>query len=155
VFALHPLLLERGDLFEALQRIVQQMSVDTSILVRCELTGRRRVLSKEIELTVLRVAQEALANALKHSEARRIDVHLTYDDSFVELRIHDDGKGFDSGDLQRYSRFGFGLSGMQQRAQKISAQLKIDSELKRGATITLAVQLQPVYKDAVAVESGQ
>jgi signal transduction histidine kinase/ligand-binding sensor domain-containing protein len=155
VFALHPLLLERGDLFEALQRIVQQMSVDTSIPVRCELNGRRRVLSKEIELNVLRVAQEALANALKHSDAHRIDVRLTFDDSFVELEVHDDGKGFDSRDLERYSQFGLGLSGMQQRAQKIGAKLSIQSEMKRGSTIILAVQLQSVYKDAVMAEPAR
>jgi ligand-binding sensor domain-containing protein/signal transduction histidine kinase len=155
VFALHPLLLERGDLYEALQRIVQQMSVDTSMMVRCELIGARRVLSKEIELTVLRVAQEALANGLKHSEARLIDVQLSYNRESVELKVQDDGKGFDSQDLQRYSRFGFGLSGMQQRAQKIGALLKIDSELKRGTTITLAVLVQPVYKSAVAIGTGK
>lgn len=154
VFALHPLLLERGDLFEALQRIVQQMSSDTSIHVRCELNGRRRVLSKEIELTVLRVAQEAFANALKHSHAKEIHVSLSYEDHSVELRVTDDGKGFDSTDLQSYSRFGFGLSGMQQRAQKIGANLIIESQDKRGTTILLLVELEPIYKDTVPVGSN-
>ncbi|MCI0412953.1 histidine kinase [bacterium] len=154
VFALHPLLLERGDLFEALQRIVQQMSTDTSIQVRCQLMGRRRVLSKEIELTVLRVAQEAFANALKHSDAKEIYVSLTYEDQLVELKVKDDGKGFDSTDLQSYSRFGFGLSGMQQRAQKIGANLTIHSEDKHGTTIVLSVQLEPMFKDTVPVGSN-
>ena len=154
VFALHPLLLERGDLFEALQKIVQQMSTDTSIQVRWELNGRRRVLSKEIELTVLRVAQEAFANALKHSDAKEICVLLTYEDHSVELKVTDDGKGFDSTDLQSYSRFGFGLSGMQQRAQKIGANLVIESQDKRGTTIVLSVQLEPIYKDTVPVGSN-
>jgi signal transduction histidine kinase len=80
---------------------------------------------------------------------------LTYEDESVELKVGDDGKGFDSRNLQRYSRFGFGLSGMQQRAQKIGAQLTIESRLKHGTTIRLAVQIQPVYKDAVALETGK
>ncbi len=140
-------------MFEALQRIVQQMSGDTPIHVRCELNGRRRVLSKEVELTFLRVTQEALANALRHSEAHEICVSLTYEDSFVELKVQDDGKGFDSTDWQRYTRFGFGLSGMHQRAQKIGALLKIDSETRKGTTIVLSVQLEPMYKEALPVES--
>jgi ligand-binding sensor domain-containing protein/signal transduction histidine kinase len=154
VFALHPLLLERGELFEAIQRIVQQMSGDTSIHVRCELNGRRRVLSKEVELAILRITQEALANALRHSDAREICITLTYEESFVELKVQDDGKGFDSSNWQRYTQFGFGLSGMHQRAQKIGANLTMHSRPKSGTTIVLSVQLEPLFKDVMVAETS-
>ena len=80
----------------------------------------------EIALCLYRVAQEALQNAARHAEARRVEVALTCVGDILELSIADDGRGFDVAEAQR--RRGLGLISMDERVRLVAGRVRIESE---------------------------
>ncbi len=91
-------------------------------------------LDDDVQLVVYRVAQEALTNAARHSEAARITVSLRRSGDGVELEICDDGRGFAFEQSER----GLGISGMRERALLIGAELTIESRPGDGTTVRLS-----------------
>jgi PAS domain S-box-containing protein len=92
-----------------------------------------------IQTTVYRVLQEALTNVAKHAGAKRVRVRLVRDDTTVELRVQDDGNGFEPGAV---ARRGLGLQGMQERAALIGGAVQIASARGQGTTITARFPLR-------------
>jgi len=92
-------------------------------------------LDNDVQLVVYRVAQEALTNASRHSEAQRIAVSLRQAGAGVDLEISDDGSGFAFEQSER----GLGISGMRERALLIGAELTIESRPGDGTTVRLSV----------------
>jgi signal transduction histidine kinase len=85
---------------------------------------------------VLRIAQEALHNALRHADARRVRVSVHTDDGALVLEVADDGIGFDPEDAELRSRH-LGLTSMEERARRIGGELRIDPTPGGGATVWL------------------
>jgi signal transduction histidine kinase len=102
--------------------------------------------SPEIEYQLLRIAQEAMNNVVKHSGARRLEVQLEQTPQQIAMLIKDDGVGFDA-ERQRFGHFG--MVGMVERAKEIGAQLSVESQAGKGTTLTVVV---PVKCAAGAVE---
>lgn len=92
-------------------------------------------LDDDVQLVVYRVAQEALTNAARHSEAKRIAVSLRRAGDGVELEVADDGRGFAFEQSER----GLGIGGMRERALLIAAELTIESRPDHGTTVRLHV----------------
>ena len=88
-----------------------------------------------LQTTLFRIAQEALANVAKHSRARRVEIALERRAAGLELRITDDGAGFDSAAVQGGSTWG--LRTMRERAEAVGAQLQIDSRPGHGTTVSV------------------
>jgi two-component system sensor histidine kinase UhpB len=93
-------------------------------------------LDDDVQLVVYRVAQEALTNAARHSEAARIAVTLSRTGDAVELEVADDGRGFAFEQSER----GLGIGGMRERALLIGAELTIESRPGEGTTVRLSIQ---------------
>ncbi|MFI0357278.1 sensor histidine kinase [Actinomadura sp. 9N407] len=125
---LAPSHLEHDSLPDALKKVVGDRAQLT-------ITGTAEPLHDEIEAAVLRIAQEALANATRHAGAGRIGVTLSYMDDEVTLDIRDDGRGF-----SRPTR-GFGLTGMRERAERVAGTLEIESEPGQGTAVSARVPL--------------
>jgi two-component system sensor histidine kinase UhpB len=104
---------------------------------RFELDPALAKLPDDVELVIYRVAQEALANAARHSAARHIDVSLGRENSTVVLKVADDGRGFAFAEETK----GLGLSGMRERALLVDGDLNVDSRPGRGTTVKLEVPL--------------
>jgi signal transduction histidine kinase/ligand-binding sensor domain-containing protein len=128
-----------GDLGLALSRLAGRLAEGRSVECRVQVLGEAVHLSHEQQGTLFRVAQEALANALKHAQPRRIDVKLRYQPETVELTVTDDGRGFSVEEAQGPNERHFGLTGMRERARKLGASLHIDSRPAAGTTVKLAV----------------
>ncbi len=95
--------------------------------------------SPEIEYQLLRIAQEAINNVVKHAGARRLEVQLDQTPAQVTMSIGDDGAGFDA----ECRRFGhFGIVGMLERAREIGANLSIDSKPGQGTALSVVVPLR-------------
>jgi len=92
-----------------------------------------------VQVELHQIAQEALNNALKHAHARQVQVHLHFGDAATQLKIQDDGAGFDPAAAQAGG--GLGLPGMVERAQKIGARLEIESAPGRGTRIMVEVPI--------------
>jgi signal transduction histidine kinase len=103
----------------------------------CEAIGVPYGLPCEVENNLLRIGQEALTNALKYAEATEIRVELIYQSTQFTLRIKDDGQGFTINHSSNHN--GFGLLGMSERAERIGAQIQIQSTPGQGTQIAVSV----------------
>ena len=100
-------------------------------------TGEERVLPAGVDAALLRICQESLANILKHANATRVTVTVSFHESEVRLTVTDDGMGFDPSIPRRWSKDQgvFGLVSMRERAQLLGGTLRISSEVGRGTTV--------------------
>ena len=137
VVALRPQLLEEGSLQSALHRLVIQMRAATDTALHYEIKGTVYRLPTEVESNLLRMGQEALTNAIKHANADEIRVELVYETAYCNLRVKDNGRGFGVGSIPLSGRFG--LLGMSERAERIGAQLSIQSQPGQGTEIVVIV----------------
>jgi PAS domain S-box-containing protein len=137
VTALRPQLLEEGDLSSALERLVNQMRVATNTDLIYSVQGTAYSLPTEVENNLLRIGQEALTNATKYANANEIRIELVYNDTQCRLQVKDDGQGF--GVVGVSMSGGFGLLGMSERAERIGAQLAIESQPGQGTEIIVIV----------------
>jgi len=148
---LRPEPLEKASLPEALGRLAERWSEESDIAAGVTVTGTPRQLSPEIEATLFRTAQEALANVRKHAHASRVALTLSYMGNCVALDVRDDGAGFDPSQTGTEARDrtsgGFGLKGMRERIEQAGGALSVESAPGEGST--LAVELP-----MVAPESG-
>jgi ligand-binding sensor domain-containing protein/signal transduction histidine kinase len=103
--------------------------------------GIYRPLSSSLENEVLRVAQEALANAVRHSRAAGVAVDLRYHPNELTLTVCDNGIGFQATDTTLPAKGHFGLEGMRERADQIGGTLYVESSPDGGTTVTLNVPL--------------
>jgi signal transduction histidine kinase len=102
-----------------------------------EIEGAVYSLPAEVENNLLRMGQEALTNAIRYANADEIRVELIYDRDQVCLRVQDNGQGFGVGSISASE--GFGLLGMSERAERIGAQLTIQSQPGQGTEIIVTV----------------
>ncbi|MGY0066469.1 GAF domain-containing sensor histidine kinase [Streptomyces sp. QTS137] len=137
VVELRPAALDEDGLVATLRTQVQVL--DRAQSARVTFTGHgARALPAAQEEAVLRVAQEALHNALRHAEAGRVDVVLERRGSGAVLRVADDGKGFDPGIIRRAGRH-LGLVSMRDRASGAGGSLTVESAPGKGTTIEMEV----------------
>jgi signal transduction histidine kinase len=143
VQALRPELLEHRRLHEALAKMTEEWSRRAAVPHTLEIVGEPRALLPDIEATLFRVAQEALANVAKHSKATRVGVTLSYLDEEVLLDVRDDGVGFvppaQRPNGHSSAAQGFGLSSMRQRVAQAQGTLVIESAPGDGAAINVSI----------------
>ena len=130
--------LEVASLPDAIRQAVADLREGREIAVQT--VGEVRRLPAAIEHELLRVAQEAVTNAVKHGAAACIDVELAFPSGEARLRVRDDGRGFDP-QIERGKPGHFGLIGMQERVTKLGGSLKITSAPARGTTLEAIVPL--------------
>ncbi|HEX7307452.1 sensor histidine kinase [Lentzea sp.] len=135
VHALRPPALDSGALPEALDEVASGWSTVYGVPVSVTLTGAARAMHPEVEVALLRTAQEALANVAKHAAASRVGLTLSYMEDVVTLDVRDDGVGFD---LTSPSS-GFGLPAMRHRVHRLSGALFVESEPGSGTAISARV----------------
>jgi signal transduction histidine kinase len=138
VWYLHQEDTEDGNLLHTLTRITEQLTAGTSVQAKVYLQGTPYCLSSEVGMNLLQIAQESITNALRHAQAQMIHISLSYQSERVQLRVWDDGKGFNQ---QRQAGSGFGLKGMRQRAQCIGACLEINTQPQAGTKVTVTVPI--------------
>jgi signal transduction histidine kinase len=141
VHALRPQELEEARLPDALAGVVERWSAVNGVPAALTTTGTALPLLPEIEVALLRVAQEALANVAKHAGASRAGLTLSYMEDLVTLDVRDDGVGFavpEAGGSAGPGG-GFGLTGMRQRVARVAGSLAIESEPGGGTAVSARV----------------
>jgi signal transduction histidine kinase len=123
-----------------LTNLIQQSSTE-HLKTNIDIGGTYRALAPSLENEVLRIAQEALANAVRHSEATRIEFDLRYHPNELTLTISDNGVGFQSTDTTLPAQGHFGIQGMRERAVQIGGTLHVESSPTNGTTVTLQAPL--------------
>ena len=136
VRALRPEALESEDLITALHQLVDKMISGTNIKTEISIEGKPHSLNSEVEVNLFRIAQEAITNTLRHSQADQICIQLIYETDIFHLQIKDNGIGFNPKLLQNQ---GFGLIGMRERCDRLNGNLVINSASDRGTEIIVTV----------------
>ncbi|QBD78774.1 sensor histidine kinase [Ktedonosporobacter rubrisoli] len=143
LWALQPEALERASLSDTLISLAQRWTEENNISAHTVVTGIVAPLRPEIEVTLLRAAQEALANVRKHAQAHSITMTLSYIGDMVALDIQDDGIGFTLDRLHispsDQPHGGFGLKALRERIELLGGTFSIESAPGEGTTIALTL----------------
>jgi signal transduction histidine kinase len=139
-----------NDLARAIGTLGEGLAADqtgrnsSSFLVQVE--GTPRNLAPLVWGEVYRIAGEALRNAFRHADARRIEVDIRYDQRQLLVRVRDDGKGIDPEVIDAGGRAGHhGLPGMRERANMVGGKLAVRSELNSGTEVEMTIPASLAY----------
>ena len=150
--ALRPIYLEDLGLVTALEMLTRETSQPDHLAVHFEMTGRERRLSRDSELALYRIAQQALNNVVRHARARRATLKIEFAEADIRLEVTDDGIGFQMPrhptDLAPGGHFG--LLGMRERAELIGALLEVVTEPDRGTRVVVLLPVAALEKMARA-----
>jgi PAS domain S-box-containing protein len=141
---LRPGVLEYLGLQAALEQIAEDINKLQQIKVEVRSEGEEQRLSEDLKLGFFRIAQEAISNARKHSNASKVTVSLKYAEEQIRMIISDHGAGFDvqKAKMQTSLKGSLGLTSMQERAKLIGANLEIESNPGKGTRVTVQVKLR-------------
>lgn len=137
VQALRPTVAGSDGLVGSLRRFAERLTETGGVPIRVRTPDRPPVVPSNVEDELGRIAQEAAANAVKHSGADEVVVELLADGPGLRLTITDSGRGFDT---DRIPDGRYGIVGMIERAERVAAALTIISEPGRGTTVVVAWQ---------------
>ena len=135
VAALTPAGLASENLPAALRRVTERLGEQTGIEVSFTDQGVPQPLPAALDVVLLRVAQEALANVRKHAAAATVQVGLCYTGSAVTLQVSDDGQGFEVGTVTD----GYGLRGMRERLEQVNGRIEVTSAPGAGTRVRAEV----------------
>jgi signal transduction histidine kinase len=117
----------------------------TPAAIDVSVEGAARNLHPLVRDEVYRIAGEAVRNAFRHANARRIEVEIRYDERRLRVRVRDDGRGIQRAVLEGDRRGHFGLPGMRERAEVIGGRLNVWSEGGLGTEIELTIPAGAAY----------
>jgi signal transduction histidine kinase len=127
------------DLLNSFSHIPEELGMQAGIDFRVIVEGSSLPLRAGIRDDVYSIGREALVNAFRHAQARRIDVQLDYAPSQLRVLVRDDGCGIDTNVLKSGRDGHWGLSGMRERAGRIGAHLRVMSRAGAGTEVELCV----------------
>jgi signal transduction histidine kinase len=135
--ALRPIYLEDLGLVTALDMLARETTQNNHLTVDFQKTGEERRLSREEELSLYRIAQEALNNVVKHSKATHADLKIIFEDAEIKMEVRDNGNGFimPKSPTELAPSGHFGLLGVHERADLIGARLEMESALGKGTRL--------------------
>jgi two-component system sensor histidine kinase UhpB len=141
---LRPTALDDHGLMPAVETQLKRFSARTGVEVSLNAEGDANHLPEDVQTAIYRILQEALANIGRHAGATAVAVDIEAEDARLELRVRDDGAGFDPAALARASNgegpgAGLGLSGMAERARLAGGELDVRSAPGGGTTVTLRI----------------
>ena len=151
VHALRPHSLDQRSLPDAIERTAVRWQEETGIPLTTTITGDPVPLHPDIEVTLLRATQEALANIRKHAQATAVQITLSYIDDVVVLDVQDNGVGAAAagaaaagfaGAAASPLSGGYGLQAMRERAEQCGGSMTLESETGEGTTVVVSI---PIY----------
>lgn len=142
IFNLKPMSIDDLGLVMTIERFINQLMIHHDIQIKFNYNEERHDILPVINLSIFRVIQEACNNAIKHANAKCIEINLHYGKECIDITIKDDGKGFDKESLK--DRFtpdlsGCGLSIMKERIFLLQGTLDIQSAINKGTIVTISV----------------
>lgn len=125
-------------LLETLEEMVKWVNVSKDISCKLAVEGDYQPFNPDIELMIIRIAQEAIQNTIKHANAQQFSIALNYNKNAFQMQIIDDGSGFVIDPEAPWT--GVGLQSMYERSRIIQGHMDINSIQGNGTTITLHLE---------------
>lgn len=141
ILDLRPMALEDLGLVPAIRWYAESHLQDRGVATTIELDRPAMRLPPHLEVTLFRIAQEAINNIARHAMAERATIRLLFSDAFVRMAVADDGRGFDVDRALASTGSSVGLIGLQERTRLLNGRLDIRSEVGRGTQLTVEVPL--------------
>jgi PAS domain S-box-containing protein len=140
---LHSSLLDDLGLAPALRSLLDQQARRAGLRAQFYAAEPLENIDPEIQTTGFRIAQEAITNVLRHAKAQSVGLHLQTEAGLLQLKIVDDGKGFDLAEIEgrAHEEASFGLMGMRERAALVGGRVRIISSPNEGTTIEISLPL--------------
>jgi signal transduction histidine kinase len=135
-----PSLEKAGTFSKALSNAVERALASTGIRLNFSVSGAARELEPAIEDNLLRICEEAVTNAVKHARPTHVEVNLGFTDAEVQLRVRDDGRGFDPQSPESSKAGHFGLAGIRERVKSLSGNFSLNSRPGEGTELTVTVR---------------
>jgi signal transduction histidine kinase/ligand-binding sensor domain-containing protein len=127
--------LQRRNLIEALQHAGDSLTAGKVDFV-LTVTGAPRACPSKLETHVLRIGHEAVMNAVRHADARRVEMEIEFDERLLRLRVADNGRGFDEKQTSKDGGVGhYGLMSMKERAADAGGRCTIESVPGAGVQV--------------------
>jgi signal transduction histidine kinase len=142
VMDLRASVLEGRDLATALNSGALMWTAGSGVEVEVDVSGERKTLPPDMEQHLLRIAQEAVTNVLKHAGASKIWVKLHMEAKKLFLRVADNGRGFEHQEPFSSQEGHFGLLGMRERAERLGGELHLASHPGEGTEVEVTVPLR-------------
>lgn len=144
IYNLKPMSLDDLGLITTVEKYVEQLMMANDIKIKFSHNKEKEDILPVINLSIFRMIQEACNNAIKHAEAKQIDIDITYEENDINVLIKDDGKGFDA--MNRKEQVtpeycGYGLSIMKERVYLLAGTIKIQSTINKGTNIIITIPI--------------
>lgn len=144
IYGLRPMTLDDLGLVPAIEKYIRDVSNNYNIKVLLKLHNKEKTLLPALNLTLFRIIQESVNNAIKHGKAAGIWIDIYYSEKSVRVQVKDDGIGITGDTLQKAHEnifSGYGLSMMKERVSILSGDFNIESKEKEGTKITVKIPL--------------
>lgn len=138
IFELRPMMLDDLGLVPTLRKYADAFKEQSGMDVSVTVSGNERRLEPYLEVMIFRAVQELLGNALRHSQATMVKIHLDLGVDLLRVTVDDNGRGFDPESLNESSNLGLKL--IRERSEMLGGKFEIDSALGSGAKISFSVQ---------------
>ncbi len=144
IYGLRPTILDDLGLAAAIRWYVKDAIEPQGLQVAMNLTGLdTQRLPAHVETAVFRIVQETLTNVLKHANAHHVTIEVAHTDNQVQLRITDDGQGFEAASIPRSGEgHGLGLMGMRERAELLGGTWKVNSRPGVGTRVEAVIPVE-------------
>lgn len=144
IYDLRPMSLDDLGIAPTLERHLKKISEENDLIIDFDIKGITCKLENIVDVALFRIAQETLNNIIKHAKAKRVQVNLIFSDKYVELFIKDDGKGFDSEKTNNGLNINseYGIRGMRERINLLGGDFVIKSEINKGTTCRVRVEIK-------------
>jgi len=156
IFDLRPTVLDAAGLVPAVERLVEDLQQSSPAHLDVVVDGTPARLPAEVEIGAYRIVQEALNNAIKHSQARSVQVSMRFGGEDLAVTVSDDGKGFSTNEATSIDGKTAGLIGMRERARSLKGKLLLASSKERGTAVTATIPCRAIRHSAapdLAVEA--
>ena len=137
VFELRPMMLDDLGLIPTIKKYTSAIQDLSDISIRFGTTGPERRMEPYLEVMIFRAIQELIRNSITHSQSNQIDVQIDVGDAFVIVKVEDDGKGFDVGDLDEVQ--GMGLKVIKERVEMARGNFEITSQIGEGTQVLFKI----------------
>jgi two-component system sensor histidine kinase DegS len=133
IFELRPMMLDDLGLIPTVKKYVEAIEDTSGSTIKFGVTGTERRMEPYLEVFIFRAVQELLRNALNYSQANQITVEMDVGDTFVQVLVEDDGRGFDVEQFDQEP--GMGLKLIKERVEMIRGEFDIASQLGEGTRV--------------------
>lgn len=140
-----PTTLERFGLMEAIEEFIHKLEEDSSLIISFQSnTEEFPRQGQKLELTLYRIMQELVNNAIKHANCTKIDISLEIDEEIIGLRVTDNGVGFDPEKIKESNLAGLGLLGIESRLAIVNGTVQYEQPARGGSSAIARIPVSPV-----------